>query len=208
MSKHVKTLFPTYIYQAPLAPGVSGTRLRKDILKETYQFQAIDDVGLEWSKENYWGGYTSYSSFSQLAEMSSTFTDFKKLLDRHVKSFCQKLELDLKGRPLKLSSCWINIMGEGCHHSFHLHPLSAISGTYYVQVPTGADRFRLEDPRPCALMAAPPKKPNARAQDRPYVTLRPAAGEIILFESWMKHDVPPNPSSKDRVSISFNYDWV
>jgi uncharacterized protein (TIGR02466 family) len=33
------------------------------------------------------------------------------------------------------------------------------------------------------------------------------AGQVVLFESWLRHEVPPNPSSADRVSISFNFSW-
>ena len=33
------------------------------------------------------------------------------------------------------------------------------------------------------------------------------AGRVVLFESWLRHEVPPNQSSSERVSISFNYSW-
>jgi uncharacterized protein (TIGR02466 family) len=31
------------------------------------------------------------------------------------------------------------------------------------------------------------------------------AGKVVLFESWLRHEVPPNPAAAERVSISFNY---
>jgi predicted Rossmann fold nucleotide-binding protein DprA/Smf involved in DNA uptake len=31
------------------------------------------------------------------------------------------------------------------------------------------------------------------------------AGEVILFESWLRHEVPPSPIAQERISISFNY---
>jgi uncharacterized protein (TIGR02466 family) len=34
-----------------------------------------------------------------------------------------------------------------------------------------------------------------------------AAGNVVLFESWLRHEVPPNPVAAERVSISFNYNW-
>jgi uncharacterized protein (TIGR02466 family) len=49
-------------------------------------------------------------------------------------------------------------------------------------------------------MAAPPRKIQT--------DLKPKDGEIILFESWLKHEVPPHQNSQDRISVSFNYDWV
>jgi len=41
-----------------------------------------------------------------------------------------------------------------------------------------------------------------------YVQLNPKNGRLVLFESWVKHEVPPNLSSQERIRISFNYDWV
>jgi uncharacterized protein (TIGR02466 family) len=28
-----------------------------------------------------------------------------------------------------------------------------------------------------------------------------------MFESWLRHEVAPNPSEAERISISFNYSW-
>jgi uncharacterized protein (TIGR02466 family) len=33
------------------------------------------------------------------------------------------------------------------------------------------------------------------------------AGSVVLFESWLRHEVAPNPLDSERVSISFNYGW-
>jgi uncharacterized protein (TIGR02466 family) len=57
-------------------------------------------------------------------------------------------------------------------------------------------------------MASPPRKSNARPENQRFISLQPKAGEIILFESWMRHEVPPNSSKQERVSLSFNYDWI
>jgi uncharacterized protein (TIGR02466 family) len=33
------------------------------------------------------------------------------------------------------------------------------------------------------------------------------AGHVVLFESWLRHEVAQNPVTAERVSVSFNYDW-
>jgi len=30
---------------------------------------------------------------------------------------------------------------------------------------------------------------------------------VILFESWLRHEVPPARFAGERISISFNYAW-
>jgi uncharacterized protein (TIGR02466 family) len=124
----------------------------------------------------------------------------RSAIDPVVRRFVKRLNLRLPTGRLVMSSCWVNVMGQHASHGFHLHPLSVISGTYYVKVPRGAPGFRIEDPRMAAFMASPLREA--------YVTLTPQEGDLLLFESWLKHEVPPNRDRSDRVSVSFNYDWV
>ena len=56
-------------------------------------------------------------------------------------------------------------------------------------------------------MAAPPRRANARPELKPWITIPAQAGHVVLFESWLRHEVPPNPVAGERVSISFNYNW-
>ena len=83
----------------------------------------------------------------------------------------------------------------------------ACSGTYYVRTPKGSPGLKLEDPRLDRFMAAPPRRADSPPAARPWVTLPVAAGQIVLFESWLRHEVPPNPVDAERVSISFNFGW-
>jgi uncharacterized protein (TIGR02466 family) len=98
-------------------------------------------------------------------------------------------------------------MGRGAVHGLHLHPLSTISGTYYVATPAGTPGLKFEDPRLERFMGAPPRLRTARRANRRWVTFAARAGALLLFESWLRHEVAPNPRAAERVSISFNYNW-
>ena len=52
------------------------------------------------------------------------------------------------------------------------------------------------------------KRNPCRPENRQQVSYEVAAGKLILFESWLRHEVASNPTRGERVSISFNYDWV
>ena len=95
----------------------------------------------------------------------------------------------------------------GVVHGLHLHPLSTISGTYYLRTPKGSPGLKLEDPRLDRYMGAPPRRADARPELRPWVTIPAEPGRVVLFESWLRHEVPPNPVAAERISISFNYSW-
>ena len=139
--------------------------------------------------------------------LSPTFAHLGKKLQRHVLAYARTLEYDLAGRELSMTDCWINMMPRGVTHGLHLHPLATISGTYYVRTPRGVPGLKLEDPRLDRYMAAPPRTEGARPENQPWVTMPVAAGTVLLFESWLRHEVPPNPMHAERVSISFNFNW-
>jgi uncharacterized protein (TIGR02466 family) len=194
----IRALFPTRIYQAPLA-GAGGARFARTLLDECEALAASDAAGARWSEKHYLGGYTSYGSLDRLHLVSSVFASLARRLDPHVKAFARSLEYDLRGRTLLITDCWLNVMPAGVVHSLHLHPTSFISGTYYVQVPKGAGALKFEDPRLSRMMAAPPRNS--------FVSLPARAGDVILFESWLRHEVPPARYPGERISISFNYAW-
>ncbi|MDG0816588.1 TIGR02466 family protein [Bdellovibrio svalbardensis] len=215
----IKTLFPTFVYYAPLkAAGQKPTlsQMNKELKQEAKTYSRIDEEGQLWSLKNYPGGYTSYGSIAQLHQASTTFELLEKEINKHVRKFVKHLEMDIDPKELKMSSCWINIMPAGVHHSMHIHPLSVISGTYYVQTPKGSSAIKFEDPRMASFMATPPRKANAKEANQRFISLQPAEGHLVLFESWLRHEVPGNQfdkaaggdTDKERISISFNYDWV
>jgi uncharacterized protein (TIGR02466 family) len=185
----------------------SPRELNRQLLKEARQLREDDAAGRRWSARNYPCGYTSYGSSHKLQRMSPTFAALERKLRRHVKAFTKSLDWDLAGRELAMTDCWINIMARQAVHGLHLHPLSALSGTYYVHVPAGSPGIKFEDPRLDRFMAAPPRKMNPRLENRTWIALPAAAGQVVLFESWLRHEVAPNPVSGERVSISFNYHW-
>ena len=198
--------FPTLIYSSPL----QRTRLapfNAGLIDECHRLREYDRRGRDWSKANYPGGYTSYASMNELHRFSSTFAELEKKITRHVRAFAAALDMDLRGRTIRMTDCWVNIMPPSAAHSLHLHPLSFVSGTYYVATPRGCPGLKFEDPRLSRQMAAPPKLPTARPANRPHIIYPARAGNLILFESWLRHEVAQNRSTAERISISFNYSW-
>ncbi|HZO23827.1 MAG TPA: TIGR02466 family protein [Steroidobacteraceae bacterium] len=201
----LRRLFPTLVYQARLRSR-ERARLEPRLLRECRQLRADDTAGRKWSKRNYLGGYTSYGSVSRLHQLSPTFAELERHLGRHVRLFARSLEFDLRRRPLTMTDCWVNIMPQRVAHGLHLHPLSTLSGTYFLRTPAGCPGLKLEDPRLDRFMAVPPRI-GARIHNRAWIVIPAQAGSLVLFESWLRHEVAPNPSASERISISFNYGW-
>jgi uncharacterized protein (TIGR02466 family) len=202
----VHKLFPTLVYSARLT-GASRGRLNERLLRECRQLRLDDGAGRRWSTKSYPGGYTSYSSAHRMHRMSPTFAALERAIDRHVARFARSLEWDLAERELAMTDCWVNIMPRGTAHGLHLHPLATISGTYYAKTPRGCSGLKVEDPRLERMMAAPPRRPQAARENQPWVVLPAEAGGLLLFESWLRHEVPAHTVAGERISISFNYNW-
>jgi len=197
----VSELFPTLLYREPLGDAA----LVVDLDRSVRALADDDAAGRRWAKAHGYRGYTSYASLDDLPVRDPAFADLKRLLDRHVARFAAAAAFDLGGRRLKLDSLWVNLLRPGGHHSAHLHPHSAVSGTLYVALPPGAGGLKLEDPRLPMMMAAPTRHPDAGESRATFVTVEPAVGDVLLWESWLRHEVVPNAAKGDRISVSFNY---
>ncbi len=198
----IETLFVTKLYREAL----KGARaLNAELAAACCSIAAEDEAGREWARRNLYPGYTSYASLNDLAWRDPAFAELQALIDPHVQAFAKTLGFDLGGRKLVCDSLWINVLAPGGAHSGHIHPHSVISGVYYVEAPPGSGALRLEDPRLPLMMAAPPRLARTARENRSFVYLEPRAGVLLLWESWLRHEVAPHAGQGERVSVSFNY---
>ena len=202
----IDSLFVTRLYRAALNEFGDGVDT-PELEAACWSIAEDDEAGHEWCEKNGYPGYTSYASLTDLPWRFPIFAEVVKALDAHVAAFARDLEFDLDGKELKLEDLWINILPEGGTHSSHLHPHSVISGTTYVAMPGGTSALKLEDPRSARMMAAPTRLPDARQELRRFIYLTPEPGEVLLWESWLRHEVPVNLAEDERISVSFNYSW-
>ena len=202
----IDTLFVTKVYRADLT-GAKAGRLVAELESASLSIAEDDEAGQRWCEKNGYPGYTSYASLNDLPWRVPVFGELQKEVDKHVAAFVKELELDLKGRKLVMDSLWINILPPGGIHTSHIHPHSVISGTYYVTIPDGASALKFEDPRLGFMMAAPPRKKKAKPDNRQFAYIAPAPGTVLLWESWLRHEVPVNEAESERISVSFNYGW-
>jgi uncharacterized protein (TIGR02466 family) len=166
---------------------------------------ADDAAGQAWAAAHDYPGYTSYASLNDLPARDPAFADLVTALDHHAIAFAKAVDFDLAGKRPVIDSLWINVLEPGGFHTAHIHPNSIVSGTLYVVVPKGASAIKFEDPRLAMMMAAPPRSMKAKIENRSFVTVEPKRGTLLLWESWLRHEVPINHAATDRISISFNY---
>ena len=196
----MRSMFVSRLYEQEL----NDQRLLADLARSIRGFAVEDEAGRRWSREHRYAGYTSYASLNDLPKRDPAFADLAKLLTRHAAAFARDCAFDLARTP-KLDSLWVNLLKSGGHHSGHIHPHSILSGTLYVEVPPGSGAIRFEDPRLTLMMAAPPRAKGAPEELQPFVTVEPRPGLLLMWESWLRHEVLPGSGRGERLSISFNF---
>ena len=195
-----RDLFVTKLYEAL----VSDDALLNDLSRSIRSLAADDSAGARWSREHGYRGYTSYASLNDLPKRDPAFAGLGKLLTRHAIELARDCAFELDRKP-RLDSLWVNLLKSGGHHGGHIHPNSIISGTLYVEVPKGSGDIRFEDPRLPLMMAAPPRAKGAPEELRTVVSLEPRPGLLLMWESWLRHEVLPGTGRGERLSISFNF---
>ena len=194
------TLFATRLYSA----DVGSPALLEQLSKSIRALADDDRAGRAWSKDHGYPGYTSYASLNDLPKRDPAFADLARRLARHAATFASECAFDLARKP-RLDSLWVNLLRGSGHHSAHIHPHSIISGTLYVAVPKGSGAIRFEDPRLPMMMAAPPRRKDAPEDLQSFVTVEPRSGLLLMWESWLRHEVLRGNGKAERLSISFNF---
>ena len=188
-----RNLFETPLYEAEIADA----HLLADLAHSIRTLAVDDGAGRGWSREHRYAGYTSYASLNDLAKRDPAFADLARLLTKHAARFADDCAFELRRKP-RLDSLWVNLLKTGGQHSGHIHPHSIISGTFYVEAPPGSGAIRFEDPR-LPLMMAAPTRPGT------FVAVQPRPGLLLLWESWLRHEVLAGAGKGERLSVSFNF---
>ena len=196
----MRHLFVTQLYEAEIADD----ELLSDLSRSIRSLAADDGAGRRWSREHRYPGYTSYASLNDLPRRDPALAELAKLLTRHAVKFAVDCAFDRSRKP-RIDSLWVNLLKSGGHHSAHIHPHSIISGTFYVEVPKTSGAIRFEDPRQPLMMAAPTRAKDAPEELQPFVTVEPRPGLLLMWESWLRHEVLPGGGKGERLSISFNF---
>ena len=106
-------------------------------------------------------------------------------------------------------SAWATICRAGAYHAPHSHPDSAWSGVYYVDAGTespdcpSSGMLELLDPRAGAEAVSAPGDPYGEP-----IRIRPEAGLLVIFPSWLYHWVHPYAGRTERIAVSFNATMV
>jgi len=135
------------------------------------------------------------------------------LFSKELKNLCNQIQIGLDNYfkltheaddvSIVITESWLNITNRGESHHEHHHPNSIISGVYYIETEENSDVIEFKHPSPpwyeCKVL-----KYNAYNSLSWQISAH--SGQLILFPSYLKHNVPTlsNDRKLSRVSLAFN----
>jgi uncharacterized protein (TIGR02466 family) len=191
MHIHHRTLFPSIVTEVECN---FYSFIQPSLIEWIYNYQKTTD-GVVFSNR---GGWQSPSDF-YLNESFDQFTDY----------ILKNALMSLKHYNLnfKLSNMWININKKGNYNVIHNHPISIISGVFWVKTPKNCGSLVFQSPHSFTQPSLLRNIDSEIAKEQNYYdsySFFPKEGTMILFPSDLLHGVEPNESEDDRISIAFN----
>ena len=109
---------------------------------------------------------------------------------------------------LKFTGIWLNINRSGDYNRMHCHPDSDLSGVLWVKVPENSEgSIHFDSPKyfqDFKLLKIYNEEMKERYNFYDCYRYPPTVGNMLLFPSYLMHEVLPNKSREDRISVSFN----
>ena len=196
----VRPLFPTYIFHRNFTqeglPEDRGFSKEYCIMlrDEMDAMRRRDPIGRQLSNQ-----YTGWQS-NDGCERNPTF---QKCMNKINQFFIDEV-LPFHGLnpnlvKLDINNAWANINDKGAWNAPHLHNGCWYSGVFYIHSDGDEGRISMLDTHQKVVGDFPhsPRTPTC-------LPFEPITGECILFPSGLMHMVEPNPTNKERYSISFN----
>jgi len=196
----VRLLFPTYLFHRDITHENLGEKqgVSKEYMgmlrDEMDAMRRRDPIGRQLSNQ-----YTGWQS-NDAVENNPVF---QKCMNRIITMFNEEVlafhGLNPSQAKLTISNSWANINDKGAWNAPHLHNGCWYSGVLYIHADGDEGRLTMIDTHE-KVVADFPQSPRMNTS----FPFEPRTGELVLFPSGAMHMVEPNPTDKERYSISFN----
>jgi uncharacterized protein (TIGR02466 family) len=191
------------IYYEPIFPVL----MAKINLELPVEDMARDLLQME-SDKNYSGGFTTFFN-NQSIDHIAGYQQLKEAIYGVCLSFAQEQKYEVDPDRCAIWT-WASIMRKGGYHQEHNHPRSHFSGTFYIKRGSSSAPIILTSPTMPFRMHEPPitNPENYGPFTSPSLNLTPEDNTMLIWPSWLHHQVPQIMDDEPRIAISFNVDYM
>ena len=184
-------IFPVPIHQFDVN---RFSEIQSDLIDYAYKLREKDPIGNKKSNE---GGWQSFDF-----DINDSDDILHNLLINSINKF-PKFKKNVYG----LMDAWVNINKTGDYNVTHDHPTCDLSGVLWIKAPKDCGNIVFDSPvqfqtyREINSYCDDFKKENNISKS---YFFEPTEGRVLIFPSYLAHDVKKNLSQEDRISVSFN----
>jgi uncharacterized protein (TIGR02466 family) len=179
--------FPTFIsysYNTEILPNIQNTFA-------TFDWEQVLD-------DRYPNGYTTfYGGYKLNEDLKESMPELCNYILENAYEVLERQKINIENKKLKITTFWMSRMLKNGFHARHLHAHSLYSGTYYVNADKNNSSIKFYDARIFKQFA-----PESKSGD--VVEYRPEPGKLLLWDSYLEHEVDINLTEIPRDAISFN----
>lgn len=188
MKNEIFNLFPTPLYKSNL-----GLSLNQE------EYRELVSQPLEPNSPDFW----AKPSVNRKVLDLDCFQNLKNLLLEHVQIYAKEIMgID---NNFYVTSSWLSVNKHHAWHQKHSHGNSILSGAFYIQVDESSSPLIFSRSKSITnndVFQLKTLKENAYNQLA--VEIKVSNYDLLIWPSWLPHEVPPNSSSLDRIVLSFN----
>jgi uncharacterized protein (TIGR02466 family) len=105
-------------------------------------------------------------------------------------------------------NAWVNVNENPYAYVPHVHsdcPGLLFSGVYYPKAGDDANFIEFKNPNPLVqYLVYPNMLKDYNSYNSSVIRVRPETQNLLIFPSWMQHNIVPADRTEDRISIAFN----
>jgi uncharacterized protein (TIGR02466 family) len=184
-------------------------QLDLDLEKLTeFAFQMRDQDNKGTQKSNI-GGWQSNNIYEEKHE---EFEKLKKKINQYLQKYRSEVFRGMEFKEnviLRVINIWVNINEKYHYNDWHNHPMSTLSGSYYIKHDGSKEHGDILFKHPIGPAInygfLPPdliKIPNEVTSES--ISIKPSSNSLLIFPSWLEHRVSDNLKDDVRISLSFN----
>ena len=183
----------------------NSSEMNKDLISKILEWKHDDPEGVEISNSLGW------QSRATMQKEKSGFADVTNKINEFLNEVWLAEQYG-QSTALEIINMWANVNYKYAYNKYHDHPNSLWSGVYYVQSPPNCGKILFDKSWSRYQRVQKPKFSHEipiHNYQWDSVSYEPIEGRVILFPSWIGHQVEQNLTDIEgengyRISISFN----
>ena len=195
--RNVYELFPDPIFHYKLE---NYKQINKELLNYILELQKKDKKGNNRSNRGGW--HSPNFDLVNPGPPINFINSFKDFLKHIIEDEFGWEYIPNKQRVVAM---WAIINKKNSYNVKHNHQNCYLSSAYYIKKPENSGDITFYDPKESKTYRFPEveKHTNYSAES---VTIKPEEGDLLIFPSYLYHDVGVNLSDEERIVVSFNVD--